>query len=62
VQHAVKGYVACIGHYGNAYTASVGKLEESRPHEKACHRWEDIEMGLRMVVWGVMGWCFEAQH
>ena len=44
-----KNHVACMGHYGNGFTILVGRCEESRSLETACHRWEDVEMAVKVV-------------
>jgi hypothetical protein len=38
-----------MGHYGNGFTILVGRHEESRALETAYHRWEDIEMAVKVV-------------
>jgi hypothetical protein len=45
----VKGYVACIQHYRNGFTILVGRCEESISLETAYHRWEDIEMAVKVM-------------
>lgn len=48
VEHSVKGHVACMGHYRNAFTILVKRHEESRALETANCRWEDIEMAVEV--------------
>jgi hypothetical protein len=46
-----KGYEARMGDMRNAYKISVGKPEGKRPLRRPRHRWEDIRMDLREIVW-----------
>jgi hypothetical protein len=50
------------GGKGNAYGMLMGKAEGKRPLGSPRHRWEDnIEMDLRGIGWGGMGWIHLAQ-
>ena len=45
----MKGHVACVGHYRNAIIILVGRREESSALETTYHRWEAIEMAVKVV-------------
>jgi hypothetical protein len=45
----VKGHVACMEHYRNAFTILVRRHEENRALKTAHCRWENIEMAVKVV-------------
>jgi len=45
----VKGHVACMGHHRNAITILIARREVSSALETTYHRWEVIEMAVKVV-------------
>jgi hypothetical protein len=50
------GYVARMGEMRNADNILVGKHKEKRPLGRTRHKWEDILIDVRKIVWEGVGW------
>jgi hypothetical protein len=44
-------HVTHTGEMRNAYNILVGKPEGKRPLRRCRHRWKDIRMDLRVIMW-----------
>jgi hypothetical protein len=52
-----EGHVACMVEMRNAYSILVGRPEGKRHVGRARHRWADIRIDLREMVWKVCIGC-----